>query len=1437
MQLPELQARARAWELEETRARLWRDMEENPPAPLAGPSRTDTTIRTAGQDENRRAFTRRLSTGGKRRDNRHVSPPRNTYSYLRPHFREGPIRIRRRPAEQTLAFAGKRAPRVEPLSAEDLYLDEARLPLLEDLLDHHVCGICLAVKSHPVSFVGSIFVMFDAPFRHYDEEKSIEHDHKDWKDESKCGPAVSDLMARPKRVGISNEDIQVNRKFDEQKQFDDTRWTALAPRLCESTCWRKSARECRRVSRYWGRCTIKKRLLAGWKWEWDRAWRGGGMLPDMITKDVRCPTRATPIIRRPGAKLAPKNFIPLAPSSPRCSQASLHPSMASSSQSHQRKKPKPALRGMITTSTISSRSIDNRRQRNNVCLLEQAAGPSSEPPPGHWEEDLATSAARSDPAFTYRLGDDSLSAQRDDFDIPDNGIQLIIPPVVRNPNSDRPLKTWYPYNDEYVWEQLRREGRGARKTYTRCGTRHCDRDVLFCCVDGACTGQVMHCARCIVVVHAQLPTHFVERWTGTHFKRKRTLLRDLGLRTQLGHPPGIVCPFKQAAVHDFVLYDLSGVHQIAVDYCGCLKQKREGEEAGLTGEGDWVDLDDDWGSTDMDTGHLRHVPHRTQLLRACWWPATVRAPNTCATFGLLRLFQVLNCLGKLSAYDFLRGLELVTNHDGLDKPPDRWKPFMHIVRQWREVKRMKRAKRSHSAGGTRATKQGELVPRCRACPQLGWNLPEDWESIDPLFRYIYFLFLAEDANFRLSNRNMSSEVADPIFGDGLGFFCKREGEDRYKAHIAKNVSEQEVSNCSGFQAMFMANTRRVKGLRTTGIGGVTCSRHNMWQPNGIGDLQCGERYCNMDYILLSTLLPFLLLYVVISYDIACQFAINFWDRMKKMPESLHLKLLPENVWWKVPNFHLPAHKKRCHSPYSFHWTWGAGMMHGEGVEQNWSFSNGAAASTQLMDRVLPQRLAISIKEGTKHRTTLEAFTSALEELRPDDVREWKAWVLRWESEQHTDNSEAPFELAEEGILLREVQLQIATEELVCTEDGVEIEMEHTPGTFVGMGLDLEEVQRRLELDIRVLKDPSPAQRLAFTKRRTTLLKRIHKFRGIQRVYMPALRALLSDSQKQVLDGNGEQLPEATRLFMLSEIPDARLRGRACTTGLPEIEARMREGEAGEALDGVRLGLRTCTMTNHYKILNWMGQGMMTRAQAILRQINIKIHGAKLRYRYSRAALLALRGHGVWEERLKVLGDDDVRALNERALTAEEKAQNNHWAELGGAIVEGGVDRAAALARGEGGQTLSWIWYTIGVTSADAAEDVRLHEGNIYLLGLRTHAAVFRGCTAPARGNAPDRGIRLHKASKWDVLAEEELGGSDAALTEGRQAYATEHADTEQATCADLERRWRGILLKADAFLEGNVELDAEAAVSVELELGEDLDPEQEEARLEGEEEE
>ncbi|KAF7330703.1 CxC2 domain-containing protein [Mycena sanguinolenta] len=1069
---------------------------------------------------------------------------------------------------------------------------------------------------------------------------------------------------------------------------------------------------------------------------------------------------------------------------------------------HKRKVVKPQLVGASTVASVSHTTHDQRRVRIRTTVVDNAPPPLAQS--DWWAEDLTTNLARGSDAFSYQLGDSSLEAQPDY--VADDGITVVVKPA-RNTNSDRPLQNWYVKNDEYVEESLRREGRGLPKTYAHCASSRVV-DPSRPHTDHKCQGVAENGS---VIILSASATGYSSWDSACNWDTRR----------------GVICPYRQAAAHDFVLFDVTGVHELNVDFCGC-----------RTG-------------TDNEEPPLER---RIQLLRACWWPATITSPNTCATFTVLRLFQKLNCLGKLSAYDFLRGLEMCTNHDGLDKPPDRRRPFMHIMRQWREVKRQKRGKRGHSAGGTRATKQGELAMQCRACPQPGWNLPDNWEEVDPLYRFIYFLFLATDANFRLSNRSVSSEALDPIMGDGVGYFCKRHGDDGYYAHVSKHADETEVSNCSGFQAMSLANTKRTKGLRSTGVAGVTCSRHNMWRANGIGDLQVGERQCNMDFVLLAALIGLRLLWLIISYDIACQFAINFWSRMMQLPAHMQLAIQQKDVWWKVPNFHLPDHKPKCHSPYSFHWMWGAGMTNGEGVEQNWAFSNGAAASTRLMGpgsrqatledifgfhnydrllamhRVLPKRLAVAIKEGTAHAVSFDAFTKGLEEARPDQVKKWRDGVDRWEAVQHTTPEDSPFDLKDEVRTLRDIQLQIATEEFVCAGDGVEVERDHTPGAFIVMGLEIEDVQRKLTVDVNALKEPTATQKLNFTRRHTVLLKRIHKFRQIQRVYMPSVRGVLSDLQKQVFDGNGEQLPEATRLFMPSELADAGIRRRVCALGLPELEARMRDGEATEALEAVRTGLRTRTMTNRYKLRNYTGQGLMTRGQGILRQINIRIHIAKLRYRYSRAALLALRGHGAWEMRLRVLADDDIRALNERALTDEEKAQNEHWAQIGGAFIEGGIARAAGVARGEGTHTLSWIWYSVGV---EEGENDRCVWNGAKLWHER--GDIRKRCGYCGREMRRTIAYGRTAATEWEKLAVEELPGASLELTEGRRAYAAEQAATEHARCADLEQRWRAILARADAYLDGETGAASES-VEVEVEMADELDPDEEEARLEGEDE-
>ncbi|KAJ7791008.1 hypothetical protein B0H13DRAFT_1936100 [Mycena leptocephala] len=427
--------------------------------------------------------------------------------------------------------------------------------------------------------------------------------------------------------------------------------------------------------------------------------------------------------------------------------------------------------------------------------------------------------------------------------------------------------------------------------------------------------------------------------------------RLLGLRIQLNHLLGVVCPYRQAAPHNFVLYDLMGVHELNVDFADA----------------------------------------RTSLALHGWSRAF-----SCCTL-------IINCLGKLSAYDFLRGLEMCMNHDGLDKLPDCQKPFMHIVRQWREVKQMKRGKRGHKPGGVRGTAQGELALMCRH----------------------------------------QFSLVESILGDRFGYFCKRERENRYKAHIAKHANEKEISNCSGFQAMFLANTKRVKGLRTMGIGGVTCTWHNMWRPNGMGNLQV-------------VVWGFALLCLVVSYDIGCQFSINFWKQMEEMPEGFHLKLAAKDLWWKVPNFHLLPHKLPCYPPFSFHWMWGAGMTHGEGVEQNCHKKHEIELCSTIVCSQC--RSAVDIKAGLKHKVAFKAFMKGLQEFRPAEVLEWKEWVERWEAEQHTTAKDSPFEVLEEVTSLWDIQVKIAMEEFMCMDDGVEVEREHMPGTFISMGLELEEVQ-------------------------------------------------------------------------------------------------------------------------------------------------------------------------------------------------------------------------------------------------------------------------------------------------------------------------------------------------------------------------------------------
>lgn len=103
----------------------------------------------------------------------------------------------------------------------------------------------------------------------------------------------------------------------------------------------------------------------------------------------------------------------------------------------------------------------------------------------------------------------------------------------------------------------------------------------------------------------------------------------------------------------------------------------------------------------------------------------------------------------------------------------------------------------------------------------------------------------------------------------------------------------------------------------------------------------------MDYIFASSVAG-LALMIVISYDIACQWIKNLWNRVQGLPTRLQPAFKPEDLTARVPAFHLDAHGKVCHAPFSLRFTHGVGRTDGEAIERLWAILRGAAAQTKEM---------------------------------------------------------------------------------------------------------------------------------------------------------------------------------------------------------------------------------------------------------------------------------------------------------------------------------------------------------------------------------------------------------------------------------------------------------------------------------------------------------
>ncbi|KAJ7615463.1 hypothetical protein FB45DRAFT_1035452 [Roridomyces roridus] len=847
----------------------------------------------------------------------------------------------------------------------------------------------------------------------------------------------------------------------------------------------------------------------------------------------------------------------------------------------------------------------------------------------------------------------------------------------RYATSDDALKHWVDkYRDEYLRVLVTREGLMGEGTTCSCGLA-----AHFRCTE--CFGGQLLCQECMVRSHHAKPLCRIEKWSGIFFQRFS--LRRLGLRVQLGHSNAEACPRARRGYDKFVVLHTNGFHQVAVDFCACTRRGCQ--------------------------------PHWEQLLLQGWYPSMPDMPQSAATISCLKLFHALSLQGKTTTYHYFHALAKVTENLGPSPFKRRYQLLLRVVREWRNLCSLKRGGMGNDPDRLAAeTKEGELGVDCLACPKAGVNLTRELRSVLPEDRYLFTIFLAIDVCFRLKRKKVSSWAADPSIQDGWAYFVK---STEYMEYVKTLGDQKEMSTCTGLAALDHANTKYSQGYAATGCGMVTCGRHEVVCKNGVGDLQAGEKYGNMDYISASALRHFLkLLFFLFSYDIMCQWYKKLQERLLALPAAIRFHLANYFVKYVIPKLHILGHLKFCQDFFSLLYTLGSAQADMEGIERIWSYSGPMGASTREMGpgsrqdtlddfwhgwnwgkvvgmgETLRLRLLKARKELGQQEDALKEFTDAQESEAPA----WMKIVDDFETGQSPVN---PYEIPHQGPSLRDVQLELAREEQEREQAAADscAAGEDTMVEYLMLGLEIEGQQRQLTADLAANKSPTSSELTAFVTRRLRIARQIKKLRAMQRKYSPgALQRLASQEATDVPEA------ERTPLFLPSALPPLHSAPPLSVPGLAAAEARLRDSQCAESLEAVRNGLIVKRRLYTYKNLHARRQHQSTRSRSLVDNQQRKIELAAVAYQQARTARLALvhvAGPADWKELVKAdlwLPEDE-----EEAKRRQQRAMKGKRKEAAEVNAEGEVRGVPGM--GEKSRLMSWIWMSAGHTTGLLGEEI------------------------------------------------------------------------------------------------------------------------------------
>ncbi|PPR01605.1 hypothetical protein CVT26_013324 [Gymnopilus dilepis] len=999
------------------------------------------------------------------------------------------------------------------------------------------------------------------------------------------------------------------------------------------------------------------------------------------------------------------------------------------------------------------------------------------------------------------------------------------PKKKRSRVSKRPHVVWMElHRQSYLEEMLRWEGRADASTSSECP------DCIARSVKAPLAAEYrcqecflpdLVCASCCVKRHKMNPFHRIEKWSGSSFEN--VSLKSIGLKVQLNHM-GLFCENPIPCHKSMLVLHTNGIHEVAIQFCGC----------------------------------HRAIPQHLQLLRRRLYPSSQLNVKNCVTFELLRQLHHLALATKASTYDFYRSLEKSTTNLSVDAPKSRYRALLRTVLQWRHLKLLKRAGRGNDPTGVAGTQNGELAIRCPSCPWPGVNLAEDWKNAPESMKFLYMVFLCMDANFRLKNQLVSNYSQDPGLGIGWAYMVPRKPYEKY---VLSQANNDDISTCVGFQALAKANNKFSVGLRYTGTNAVVCGRSEMIFPLGVGNLHKGERYSNMDYIFGSVLQLIFVLLVLVSYDVACQWFVNLDARMQRdWPSELKVDR-PMQLIPAIPKLHYSMHEAAGHEVYSLNFLPGAGMSDCECPERVWAPHNALGNSTKTqapgsrhdvlddhfgfwnwskytgMGSTLLRRYKAAIAERNIQTEGHRGFTQV---LRNSVVQCWEAMCLEWEEDRSFPKvKKNPYHISDEHISEAQVKKQLAAEEEQRLKAGGVSLNSTSPSSFIAIGLEIEESQRRLKRVAQgVISHLATTKEGNLTEQRNVLRTKIRVWDRLVPIYMPGLTQYLElskDSQPTSdttpsptsLPNPPESKshhPEDVDIWLPSRIC-ASQREAVCIEGLPGIEERLRTGQCKDSLEGLRQILRLKSRMVQFKNKNIRGQRDGTRSRAVIDRVHERARAAAAKYRAARQSLYNLRGKGDWEATFQVLDDRDIRSYQDPDRLRPRQGRQGIWEDDEVPVDPGPPSSELTLfnetrtkrdGTGETRRTISWIWMNVRV------KDTKDEDDEI----LRAEWAKSRARAARAKEEVmllKEEMSRVLKYLDWKAnwWRKWSLERPDVSreLSEGMRAYALTQAAVQDTLAKHFKAMWDAPLCAPDdvtskdkGYEDGSSDSETEAEI-------------------------